>query len=78
MNKHEVNKSLLSKFTLNQLHKFCKTYKREMNQIDYRDRVILGESDPEIIKKRFIPYIVGFFDQVEIIEFAKKHNISID
>lgn len=78
MNKHEVNKSLLSKFTLNQLHEFCKTHKREMNQIDYRDRVILGESDPEIIKKRFIPYIVGFFDQVEIIEFARKHNISID
>jgi hypothetical protein len=78
MNKHEVNKSLLNKFTLSQLHELCKIYKREMNPIDYRDRVILGESDPEIIKKRFIPYIVGFFDQTEIIEFARKCNVKID
>lgn len=78
MNKHEANKFLLSKFTLSQLHEFCKTYKREMNPIDYRDRVILGESDPEIIKKRFIPYIVGFFDQSEIIEFASNHKIPTD
>ncbi len=78
MKKHEVNKSLLDKFTLNQLHELCKIYKREMNPIDYRDRVILGESNPEIIKKRFIPYIVGFFDQSEIIEFASKYKIKID
>lgn len=78
MKKHEVNKSLLDKFTLNQLHELCKIYKREMNPIDYRDRVILGESNPEIIKKRFISYIVGFFDQSEIIEFASKYKIKID
>ncbi|MGB6785221.1 MAG: hypothetical protein WBE60_05025 [Nitrosotalea sp.] len=78
MKKHEFNKSLLDKFTLNQLHELCKIYKREMNPIDYRDRVILGESDPEIIKKRFIPYIVGFFDQSEIMEFASKYKIKID
>jgi hypothetical protein len=78
MNKHEVNKSLLDKFTLSQLHELCKIYKREMNPLDYRDRVILGESDPEIIKKRFIPYIVGFFDQSEIMEFASKCKIKID
>lgn len=78
MKKHEVNKSLLDKFTLNQLHELCKIYKREMNPIDYRDRVILGESNPEIIKKRFIPYIVGFFDQSEIIQFASKYKIKID
>jgi hypothetical protein len=78
MNKHEVNKSLLDKFTLSQLHELCKVYKREMNPIDYRDRVILGESNPEIIKKRFIPYIVGFFDQSEIMEFASKCKIKID
>ncbi|MGI0087541.1 MAG: hypothetical protein ACREBI_06235 [Nitrosotalea sp.] len=78
MNKHEVNKSLLDKFTLSQLHDLCKTYKREMNQIDYKDRIILGESNPEIIKKRFIPYIVGFFDQSEIMEFANRCNIKID
>ncbi|MGB9003079.1 MAG: hypothetical protein WCC52_04665 [Nitrosotalea sp.] len=78
MKKHEVNKSLLDKFTLNQLHDLCKIYKREMNPIDYRDRIILGESNPEIIKKRLIPYIVGFFDQSEIVEFASKYKIKID
>ncbi|MGI0046734.1 MAG: transposase, partial [Nitrosotalea sp.] len=78
VNKHELNKLLLDKFTLEQLHDLCKTYKREMNQMDYRDRIILGESNPEIIKKRFIPYIVGFFDQLEIIEYAKKCNIRTD
>ncbi|MGI0061842.1 MAG: hypothetical protein ACREBA_05250 [Nitrosotalea sp.] len=78
MNKHEVNKSLLDKFTLNQLHDLCKTYKREMNPIDYKDRIVLGESNPEIIKKRLIPYIVGFFNQSEIIEFANRYNIKID
>lgn len=78
MKKHEVNKYLLENFTLSQLHDLCKTYKREMNPIDYKDRIILGESNPEIIKKRFIPYIVGFFDQSEIMEFANKCNIKID
>ncbi|MDE1726958.1 MAG: hypothetical protein KGH89_06790 [Thaumarchaeota archaeon] len=78
MNKHETNKKLLDKFTLSQLHDFCKTHKREMSAIDYNDRVILGESDPEIIKKRFIPYMVGFFDQSEIVEYARKFQIKID
>lgn len=78
MRKHELNKSLLDKFTLSQLHELCKVHKREMNPIDYRDRIMLGESDPEIIKKRFIPYIVGFFDQSEIVEFASKYKIKID
>ena len=78
MNKHEKNKLLLARFTLDQLHDLCKTYKREMHHIDYRDRISLGESDPEIIKIRFIPYIAGFFDQAEIIEYAKKHQIKTD
>lgn len=51
MNKHELNKLLLDKFTLDQLHDLCKTYKREMNLMDYRDRIVLGESNPEIIEK---------------------------
>jgi len=78
MNKHETNKSLLNKFTLSQLQELCKIYKREMNPIDYRDRIVLGESDPEIIKKRFIPYIVGFFNQSEIMEFSNKCKIKTD
>ena len=78
MNKHEANKSLLNKFTLSQLQELCKIYKREMKPIDYRDRIVLGESDPEIIKKRFIPYIVGFFNQSEIMEFANKCMIKTD
>ncbi len=78
MNKHEMSKMLLDRFTLDQLHDLCKTYKREMNPIDYRDRIALGESNPEIIKKRFIPYIVGFFDQSEIVEYAKRSHIKTD
>ncbi len=78
MKKHEANKLLLDKFTLEQLHDLCKEYKREMNPIDYRDRVILGETDHEIIKKRFIPYIVGFFDQAEILQYAKKNQIKVN
>lgn len=78
MSKHEVIKSLLTKFTLSQLHDLCRIYKREINPTDYRDRITLGESDPEIIKKRLIPYIAGFFDQVEIMEFASKYQIKID
>ena len=69
---------MLGKFTLDKLHSLCKEYKRTMHQIDYNDRVVLGEPDPEIIKKRFIPYIVGFFDQTEIIEYARKTKIKID
>lgn len=78
MQKHEINKQLLSKFSLDQLHDLCKFYKREMRQIDYRDRIILGESDQDIIKKRFIPYIAGFFSQSEIMEYAKRHQIKLD
>ncbi len=78
MKKHEVNKLLLEKFTLEQLHELCREYKREMNPIDYRDRVVLGETDYNIIKKRFIPYIVGFFDQSEIMQYAKKCQIKMD
>lgn len=76
MNKHEANKILLGKFTLDQIHGLCSEYRREMNPIDYRDGVILGESDPEIVKKRFIPYIVGFFDQSEIMQYAKKIKVK--
>ena len=78
MRKHEANKLLLDKFTLDELHGLCKEYKREMNPIDYRDRVVLGETDSAIIKKRFIPYIVGFFDESDIIQYAKKHQIKMD
>jgi len=49
-----------------------------MHPIDYRDRIILGESDQNIIKKRFIPYIAGFFSQSEIMEYAKHHKIKLD
>ena len=54
MKKHEINKELLARFSLNQIHDLCRFYKREMNPIDYRDRIVLGEPDPNIIKKRFI------------------------
>ena len=78
MQKHEANKLLLEYFTLEQLHDICKFYKREMNRLDYSSRITLGESDSDIIKKRFIPYIVGFFNQSEIIEYAKSHQIKLD
>ena len=75
MQKHESNKKLLDKFTLEQLHDMCKFYKREMNRLDYRDRIILGESNSNIIKKRFIAFIAGFFSEFEILEYASKHGI---
>ena len=78
MKKHESNKRLLDKFTLEQLHSMCKLYKREMNSLDYRDRILLGESDSNIIKKRFIGYIAGFFNESEILQYADKHQIRID
>ena len=78
MRKHELNKALLDRFTLDQLHGLCSEYKRMMNPIYYRDMVVLGETDKELIKKRFIPYIVGFFDQAEIIQYAKKIKININ
>ena len=78
MKKHESNKRLLDKFTLEQLHDMCKLYKREMNNLDYRDRILLGESDSNIIKKRFIGYIAGFFNESEILQYADKHQIRID
>ena len=76
--KHESNKRLLDKFTLEQLHDMCKFYKRVMNHLDYRDRILLGESDSKIIKKRFIGYIAGFFNESEILQYANKHQIKID
>ena len=78
MKKHESNKRLLGKFTLEQLHYMCKFYKREMNNLDYRDRILLGESDSNIIKKRFIGYIAGFFNESEILYYANKYQIRID
>ncbi|TLX95635.1 MAG: hypothetical protein E6K91_02225 [Thaumarchaeota archaeon] len=78
MQKHESNKRLLDKFTLEQLHDMCKYYKREMNRLDYTDRILLGESNSNIIKKRFIAYIAGFFSELEILEYANKHKIKIN
>ncbi len=78
MLKHEINKQLLAKFSLDQIHDMCKFYKREMNPLDYKDRISLGEPNPEIVKKRFIGYIVGFFNQTEIIDYAKNHGIKLE
>lgn len=78
MLKHEINKKLLDKFSLDQVHDMCKFYKREIHPLDYRDRISLGEPDPNIVKKRFISYIAGFFNQSEIIEYAKSHGIKLD
>jgi hypothetical protein len=78
MQKHEINKQLLARFSLDQIHDLCKLYKREMNPIDYKDRILLGESDSNIIKRRFIGYIAGFFDQSEISDYAIKHRIKLD
>ena len=49
-----------------------------MNSLDYRDRILLGESDSNIIKKRFIGYIAGFFNESEIVQYADKNQIPID
>ncbi len=76
--KHESNKKLLDRFTLEQLHAMCKFYKREMNHLDYKDRILLGESDPNIVKKRFISYIAGFFNESEIFQYATRHEIEIN
>ena len=77
MLKHEANKLLLGKFTLEQIHDLCKSYKREMNRLDYQSRVALGETDKEIIKKRFIPHIAGLFDENEIRQYANMHKIAL-
>ena len=78
MSKHEENRRLLEKFSLEQLHSLCKFYKRVLHPLDYRDRVILGESNPEIIKRRFASIIGDLFNQEEIREFARKHQIKIN
>lgn len=78
MSKHEENKRLLGKFSLEQLHNLCKFYKRELQELDYRDRVVLGESNPEIIKRRFASIIANLFNQDEIRDYARKHKIKID
>ena len=77
MLKHEANKLLLGKFTLEQIHDLCKSYKREMNRLYYQSRVALGETDKEIIKKRFIPHIAGLFDENEIRQYANMHKIAL-
>ncbi len=77
MRKHEMNKILLAKFTLEQLHDLCKHYKREMNRLDYQSRIFLGEVDKEIVKKRFIPYIAGLFSESEIRQYANMCNIAL-
>lgn len=77
MLKHEANKHLLEKFTLEQLHSICEYYKREMNRLDYESRVTLGETDKEIIKNRFIPYIAGLFNESEIRQYASMHQILL-
>jgi hypothetical protein len=77
MQKHEANKILLNKFTLEQLHDLCRYHKREMNRLDYESRVILGETDKEIVKKRFIPYIAGLFNESEIRQYADTHQIVL-
>lgn len=78
MRAHERNKDLLDRFTLENIHELCREFKRGMNLLDYRDRVVCGETDPEIIKKRFIPQIAGFFSQNEILDFASRHGIRTD
>ena len=78
MEKKEDNKQFLEKFNLEQLHDLCKFYKRQLHPLDYKDRVVLGESNPDIIKRRFASLIANFFSQSEIKEFAQKHHIKID
>ena len=78
VSKHEENKRLLEKFNLEQLHSLCKFYKRELQELDYRDRVVLGESNPDIVKRRFASIIADLFNQDEIRDFARKHQIKID
>lgn len=78
MQKHEINKKMLARFSLDQIHDLCKTYKRGMHPLDYRDRILLGEKDPEIVKQRFVGYIAGFFSQSEISDYAKNHGIKLD
>gem|GEM_PF-1537338 len=73
----ESVKSMLECFTLEQLHGLCREYKREMRQQDYADMVVLGETDGEIIKKRFIPHVVRFFERSEVLQYAKKFQIKI-
>ncbi len=77
MLKHEANKLLLEKFTLEQLHELCRAHKREMNILDYENRITLGETDNEIVKKRFIPHIAGLFNESEIRQYASTHQIVL-
>lgn len=77
MLKHEANKILLEKFTLEQIHDMCKYHKREMNRLDYQERVLLGETDSDIVKKRFIPHVAGLFNESEIRQYASLHSISL-
>ncbi len=77
MRKHEANKILLERFTLEQLHDLCKYHKREMNRLDYESRVALGETDKEIVKKKFILYVAGLFNESEIRQYADLHQIAL-
>lgn len=74
----ERSKVILERFTLDQLHGLCREHKREMRRQDYLDIVVLGETDSELVKKRFIPHVARFFDVTEIVQYAKKHNISTE
>lgn len=77
MRKHDENKVLLEKFTLEQLHDLCRYHKREMNRLDYESRITLGEADKDIVKKRFIPYIAGLFNESEIRQYADLKKIIL-
>ena len=69
---------MLEKFTLEQLHGLCREYKRGMRRQDYEEIVVLGETDCDIIKKRFIPHVARFFDRSEVLQYAKKLDIKVD
>lgn len=75
MRADERSRAILERFTLDQLHGLCREHKREMRRQDYLDIVVLGETDSELVKKRFIPHVARFFDVAEIVQYAKRHSI---
>lgn len=78
MRSEEAVRAMLEKFTLEQLHGLCSEYKRGMRRQDYEEIVVLGETDCDIIKKRFIPHVARFFDRSEVLQYAKKLDIKVD
>ncbi|HJU12889.1 MAG TPA: hypothetical protein VJ792_00340 [Candidatus Nitrosotalea sp.] len=78
MRAQDATKALLERFTLDQLHDLCREYKRGMRHQDYLDTVVLGETDAELVKKRFIPHVARFFDRADVVQYAKKHQIPTD